>query len=173
MLSMAWIATYTSPLKEAAATKWLSSLGETVCCPTTNSLIRRKIPKTERYAVSYERVPVFPCYIFAKVSDALYSAMHNPPMRVGRLIPVRAGRTPIEVPDKVIDTIAGEYAGDTVVAPEGIRPGAMVRLALAAGITVEVSSIARLEKYREVTVWLQMLGLRRESNYPLELISVS
>jgi len=169
---MAWIAAYTSPLKETAATAWLTSLGEEVCCPTTKSLIRRKIRRTQLYSVSQQQVPVFPCYIFAKVSAVIYGLIHSPPKQVGRLIPVRAGRTPIEVPDEIVEVIREEYANDTMVAPDGIYPGAKVKLELAAGMTVEVSSLSRLQKYGEVTVWLEMLGIRTESHYPLELISV-
>jgi len=170
---MVWIATYSSPRKEMATAEWLASQGEEVCCPTAKSFVRRRIRKSENYAVSEVQAPVFPCYVFAKVSSLIYGLIRNPPLKVGRLHIVSSARVPIEVPDKVIGDIAELYAGGMVLSPEGIRPGAMVRLALAAGMMVEVASTDRLEKYREITVWLDMLGLRRQSNYPLELISAA
>lgn len=170
---MTWVAAYSSPSREIAATTWLCSQGEEVCCPTAKTLVRRRLPRSNAYAVTEVQAPVFPCYIFAKPSSLLYGLIHNPPLKVGRLNVVKAGRVPIEVPDRIIESVIEMYSKDVLIPPEGIRPGSMVRLALAAGIMVEVSSTDRLEKHREVTVWLEMLGLKRESHFPLSLISAA
>lgn len=168
---MGWIAAHTSPSKEIAAAEWLRSHGVDVCCLTVKSLLRRRIPRSERFSISDVMLPIFPCYLFAKVSSAVFNLMRDPPTKVGRMRVVSSGRIPIEVPDEIVGSLIEAYSqGKSKVDVIGLKAGDKVRLDVVGGIVVEVASIDRIEKYREVSVWLDMLGVRKSKVFPLELI---
>lgn len=177
----AWYVAYTKPQAEKQAVVELKRQGYPVFFPVTRVRKRFKRPNKPTFTVREIERPHFPGYVFIGLlrGRGLYDANMQP--SVSTILYVNG--EPLRVPGNVVTRLMEVCDEDGVVGFEdraGLggftgRPGENVRFLADSpfyGFVATVASITGYDKTGTVSVWLDLLGAKREVPVSAESLAV-
>jgi len=171
-----WYAVQTLPRAEATADQNLRRIGYHTFFPFQRVRRRRKRPNSTAYLVEWIEQPYFPRYIFVAFRGLANESIGSVTDTVGVSAVVSCDDGPLEIPHAVMDELMaradenGMIGTYDAVARRKYSSGQKVFFhnnAPLAGFVVEVA----IDAGREVRVWLDMLGSRRQVSVSPQMIA--